>query len=222
SQGRGVFMDHALEILPADYWRWWLLSHAPESGDSEFTWENFQQSVNKDLADVLGNFVSRITKFCRSKFGETVPEGGSYGPQETALIEALTTRIRAYEGFMAAMEVRKSAAELRAIWVLGNEYLQSAAPWSSFKTDPERAAMQVRLGLNLIRLYAVLSAPFIPFTAQVMAEAMNSTTDWPDDVAQALTALPTGHAFTVPDNLFTKITDDQRAEWAERFKGTRK
>ncbi|MEL7405085.1 MAG: methionine--tRNA ligase, partial [Pseudomonadota bacterium] len=76
SQGRGVFIDQALEILPADYWRWWLLSHAPESSDSEFTWENFQASVNKDLADVLGNFVSRVTKFCRSKFGEVVPEGG--------------------------------------------------------------------------------------------------------------------------------------------------
>ena len=58
SRGRGVFMDQALEILPADYWRWWLLSHAPESSDSKFTWENFQSSVNKDLADVLGNFVS--------------------------------------------------------------------------------------------------------------------------------------------------------------------
>src|SRR5690606_1334653 len=114
---------------------------------------NFQQSVNKDLADVLGNFVSRITKFCRSKFGETIPEGGEYGPEESRLIEALTTRIHAYDGFMEAMEVRKSAAELRAIWVLGNEYLQGAAPWSSFKTDPEKAAMQVRLGLNLIRLY---------------------------------------------------------------------
>ena len=98
SQGRGIFMDHALEILPADYWRWWLLSHAPESSDSEFTWENFQASVNKDLADVLGNFVSRVTKFCRSKFGEEVPEGGSHGPQEEALIAELTTRIRAYEG----------------------------------------------------------------------------------------------------------------------------
>ena len=63
SRGRGVFMDDALEILPADYWRWWLLSHAPESSDSEFTWDNFQSSVNKDLADVLGNFVSRVTKF---------------------------------------------------------------------------------------------------------------------------------------------------------------
>lgn len=222
SQGRGVFMDQALSILPADYWRWWLLSHAPESGDSEFTWDNFQQSVNKDLADVLGNFVSRITKFCRSKFGETVPEGGSYGPEEQALIEALTTRIRAYETFMDHMEVRKSAAELRAIWVLGNEYLQSAAPWSTVKTDPAKAAMQVRLGLNLIRLYAVLSMPFIPFASDAMLDAMRSgNRDWPDDVAAALRVLPPGHAFTVPEVLFAKITDEQRDEWQERFKGIR-
>ncbi|WP_234853889.1 methionine--tRNA ligase [Paracoccus everestensis] len=222
SQGRGVFMDHALEILPADYWRWWLLSHAPESGDSEFTWENFQQSVNKDLADVLGNFVSRITKFCRSKFGETIPEGGEYGPEETRLIDTLTTRICAYEGFMAAMEVRKSAGELRAIWVLGNEYLQSAAPWSTHKTDPQKAAMQVRLGLNLIRLYAVLSAPFIPFAARSMLEAMGTTDEaWPDDVAGALTALAPGHAFSVPEVLFAKISDESRVEWEERFKGVR-
>ena len=222
SQGRGVFQDQALSILPADYWRWWLLSHAPEGSDSEFTWENFQQSVNKDLADVLGNFVSRITKFCRSKFGETIPEGGSYGPEEQALVEALTTRIRAYEGFMEAMEVRKAANELRAIWVLGNEYLQSAAPWSTFKTDPEKAAMQVRLCLNLIRLYAVLSSPFIPFAADAMLAAMRTEDRaWPDDVTAALATLPPGHAFDVPEVLFAKITDEQRDEWQERFKGVR-
>ncbi|WP_299884668.1 methionine--tRNA ligase [uncultured Ruegeria sp.] len=222
SQGRGVFMDQALELLPADYWRWWLLSHAPESSDSEFTWENFQQSVNKDLADVLGNFVSRITKFCRSKFGEAVPEGGVYGERENALILELTRRIRAYEGFMEAMEVRKSAQELRAIWVAGNEYLQAAAPWSTFKENPEQAAAQVRLGLNLIRLYAVLSAPFIPNASARMLSAMNTlATDWPDDVEAALNALPAGHAFTVPDVLFAKITDDQREDWQARFAGTR-
>ena len=222
SQGRGVFMDQALSILPADYWRWWLLSHAPESGDSEFTWDNFQQSVNKDLADVLGNFVSRITKFCRSKFGEVIPEGGEYGPEELELIATLDQKIRAYEGFMDHTEVRKSAAELRAIWVLGNEYLQSAAPWSTFKTAPEKAAMQVRLGLNLIRLYAVLSAPFIPFAADAMLAAMQTENrDWPADVGAALEVLPAGHAFTVPEVLFAKISDESRDEWQERFKGIR-
>jgi methionyl-tRNA synthetase len=222
SRGRGVFMDQALEILPADYWRWWLLSHAPESSDSEFTWENFQASVNKDLADVLGNFVSRVTKFCRSKFGETVPSGGAYGAQETALIERLTTRIRDYEAHMQSMEVRKSASALRAIWVEGNEYLQEAAPWSTFKADPERAAMQTRLALNLIRLYAVLSAPFIPDAAAAMLTAMQMDDDnWPDDVPAALEMLGPNHAFTTPDVLFSKITDEAREDWQTRFSGIR-
>ncbi|MEM7296379.1 MAG: methionine--tRNA ligase, partial [Pseudomonadota bacterium] len=222
SQGRGVFQDQALEILPADYWRWWLLSNAPESSDAEFTWELFQQGVNKDLADVLGNFVSRVTKFCRSKFGETVPEGGAFGTREETLITALEGRVRAYEAAMEAMEVRKSAAELRAIWVAGNEYLQSAAPWATFKEDADQAAAQIRLALNLIRLYAVLSAPFIPTTSARMFSAMNTLdTEWPGDVSAALTALPAGHEFSVPENLFDKITDEQRENWQVRFAGLR-
>ena len=222
SQGRGIFMDQALEILPADYWRWWLLSHAPESSDSEFTWENFQANTNKDLADVLGNFVSRVTKFCCSKFGETLPEGGAWGEQETALIAELTSRVRAYEGCMDAIEVRKSAAELRAIWVAGNEYLQSAAPWSTFKLDPETAAMQIRLALNLVRLYAVLSEPFIPDAAASLMTTMNSDDhSWPLDIGAALSTLPAGHAFRVPEVTFRKITDDEVADWQVRFSGIR-
>lgn len=222
SRGRGVFMDQALDILPADYWRWWLLSHAPESSDAEFTWDTFQTDTNKDLSDVLGNFVSRITKFCRSKFGETVPEGGEYGPLEEALIASLTEKLSAYEKHMDAMEVRKSAAELRAIWVAGNEYLQEAAPWSTFKEDPAAAAVQVRVGLNLIRLYGILSAAFIPDASNAMLRAMNvNERDWPSDIRAELTAISAGHAFTVPENLFRKITDDEREEWAEKFAGTR-
>ncbi len=222
SQGRGIFMDQALEILPADYWRWWLLSHVPESSDSEFTWENFQVSVNKDLADVLGNFVSRVTKFCRSKFGETVPEGGAWGAQEEALIAELTEHLTAYERHMEAIEIRKAAGELRAIWVAGNEYLQASAPWSVFKEDPERAAAQIRLALNLIRLYAVLSAPFIPDASGTLMEAMRTEdANWPSDLSAALKALPAGHAFTVPDVTFRKISDEERETWQDRFAGQR-
>ncbi|MEC7297877.1 methionine--tRNA ligase [Pseudooceanicola nitratireducens] len=223
SRGRGVFMDQALEILPADYWRWWLLSHAPESSDAEFTWENFQASVNKDLADVLGNFVSRVTKFCRSKFGEEVPEGGSYGPQEEALIADLEARLAAYETQMEAMEVRKASQELRALWVAGNEYLQSAAPWAAFKEDPERAAAIVRLSLNLIRFYAAVSSPFIPDASAQMAQAFGlETVDWPKaPLSEALSTLPAGHTFTVPENLFRKVTDEETADWQERYSGTR-
>jgi len=222
SQGRGVFMDHALSILPPDYWRWWLLSHAPESADSEFTWENFQASVNKDLADVLGNFVSRVTKFCASKFTTEVPDGGTYGPAEEALITELTTRIRAYEEAMEAIEVRKAATELRAIWVAGNEYLQAAAPWTVFKTDPAQAAAIIRLALNLIRIYAVLSEPFIPDASDNMLAGMQTNNKtWPTDLRAALAVLPVGHAFTVPEVLFRKISDEERADWQQRFSGIR-
>lgn len=222
SRGRGVFMDQALSILPSDYWRWWLLSHAPESSDAEFTWENFQASVNKDLADVLGNLVSRVTKFAKSKFGDAIPAGGAFGPQETALIADLGARIRTYETLMAEMEVRKAAAELRGIWVVGNEYLQSAAPWSVVKTDPDQAQAMIRLALNLIRIYAILSAPFIPDAAASMMTALNSTDwTWPSDVPEAIRALPAGQEFAVPENLFRKITDEERAEWQVKFAGVR-
>jgi methionyl-tRNA synthetase len=222
SRGRGVFMDQALEILPADYWRWWLLSHTPETSDSEFTWDAFQTDTNKDLADVLGNFVSRVTKFCRSKFSEEVPAGGEYGDAGNKLIADLQIRLTAYQAAMDAIEVRKAAAELRAMWAAGNEYLQAAAPWSVFKVDPDQAAAQIRLALNLIRIYAVLSAPFIPTASATLLSAMNTMDmDWPDDMNAAARALPAGHPFTVPENLFAKISDEQREEWVEKFAGSR-
>ncbi len=222
SLGRGIFMDQALEILPADYWRWWLLSHAPENSDSEFTWENFQASVNKDLADVLGNFVSRVTKFCRSKFGEAVPEGGEAGDLEEALTTELGIRLASYQAHMEAIEIRKSANELRAIWSAGNEFLQEAAPWSLYKEHPARAAAVIRISLNLVRLYAVLSAPFIPDASATLLKALQTDNDaWPNEMEAALSSLPPGHSFTVPDNLFRKISNAERESWQRRFEGKR-
>ena len=133
---------------------------------------------------------------------------------------ALTTKLAEYEHHMEAMEVRKSANTLRAIWVLGNEYLQEAAPWATFKSEPEMASIQVRYGLNLIRLYAVLSAPFIPDASHTMMAAIGSTDwTWPKDMAQALDLLPHGARFDVPDVLFAKISDEQRDAWAAQYSG---
>jgi methionyl-tRNA synthetase len=151
-----------------------------------------------------------------------VPSAGEFGEQEARLIEDLGTRIKDYAACMETMEVRKASAELRAIWVIGNEYLQAAAPWTVVKTDPERAQAMIRLSLNLIRVYAILSAPFIPDAAAAMMAAMGTEDwTWPDDVAAAMTALPAGHAFSVPENLFRKITDEERADWQQRFAGIR-
>lgn len=220
SQGRGIFMDQALEILPADYWRWWLLSHAPENSDAEFTWEDFQATSNKDLADVLGNFVSRITKFCRAKFGEQVPGGGAYGAAEEALLTALQERLERYEAHMKSMEVRKSAQELRAIWASGNEYLQAVAPWTTFKNDPDTAAMQTRLGLNLALFYGMISSPFLPdASAKIIAAFSAEDLTWPENVAQGVETLAPGAPFTVPEVMFEKITDERCETWKSAFSG---
>ncbi len=221
SQNRGIFMDQALEILPADYWRWHLMSNAPESDDSSFTLEHFAGVVNKDLADVLGNFVNRITRFCASKWGEAVPAGRAYGALEEKLAADLDARIAAYTAALEAMEFRKAFVELRAIWVLGNEYLQVAAPWTALKSNPEGAASSVRAGLNLIALFAALSAPVIPNTAEKMFRVfgLDPIADgrWPSSAKTSLERLKQGHRFTPPDVLFRKIEDDQVAEWRAKF-----
>src|SRR4051812_18924494 len=172
SQKRGVFMDTALEILPADYWRYYLIANAPEGSDSNFTWDHFASVVNKDLADVLGNFVNRITKFCVSRFDGRVPGEGSYGADEQALIAELDARVKTYAEQFEAVEFRKAAAELRAIWVAGNEYLTRAAPWTTIKTDRDRAAAAVRLGLNLVHTFSHLAWPIIPAAARAIHETI--------------------------------------------------
>jgi methionyl-tRNA synthetase len=226
SQKRGVFMDTALEILPADYWRYYLIANAPEGSDSNFTWDHFASVVNKDLADVLGNFVNRITRFCASRFEGRVPEEGAYGAEEHALVEELERRVRAYTEHFEAIEFRKAAAELRAIWVAGNEYLTRSAPWTAIKTDRARAAAAVRMGLNLVHIFAHLTWPIMPAIARTIHETIqpvaggSNIIPWPSSaMAEELDQLEAGQPISPPAVLFAKITDEQIAEWTERFGG---
>ncbi|WP_415237780.1 methionine--tRNA ligase [Sneathiella sp.] len=224
SQKRGIFMSDAIEMLPADYWRYYLLANAPENSDTSFTWEGFAGTCNKDLADTLGNFVNRILKFCTSKFGSELPAGGEIGEREKALADELNKRVATYNQFMDEIQIRKAMQELRAIWVMGNEYLTEAAPWTAFKTDPEAAALSLRIAINLIRIFAILSAPVIPTASKTLSDALNlelSEFDWiKDGMLDELQVLQPGHAFEVPDVLFRKISDDEIAEWQDRFGGT--
>jgi methionyl-tRNA synthetase len=119
-----------------------------------------------------------------------------------------------------AIEVRKSAQALRSLWVLGNEYLQEAAPWTAIKTDRDRAAVVVRTALNLVALFARLSAPFIPASAEIIAGAVGqgAPTRWPSaDMGQELSSVTPGAPVHAPEVLFRKIDDAQLAAWAERF-----
>ncbi|WP_098897919.1 methionine--tRNA ligase [Streptomyces sp. st77] len=221
SQQRGVFSDAALELLPADYWRYFLMANAPESDDTSFTWELFSSSVNKDLADTLGNFVNRVLSFSRKRFGDTVPAGKEAGQAEQKLGEEIARLLAEYEGHMETLQFRKATQALRALWSAGNSYLEEKAPWLEIKTDQEGAALTLRTAMNLIHLYAVVSEPFIPASAQAMRKAFDLTDDtatWVTaEEASALASVPAGTAFSVPPVLFAKITDDDLEAWRSRF-----
>ncbi|MBC2877815.1 MULTISPECIES: methionine--tRNA ligase [Streptomyces] len=223
SQRRGVFTHDALEILPADYWRYFMMANAPESDDTSFSWELFSATVNKDLADVLGNFVNRVLSFSRKRFGDEVPAGSEAGAAETELGREVARLLAEYEGHMEEMQFRKAAQALRALWSAGNSYLETKAPWLEIKTDPDAAALTLRTAMNLIHLYAVVSEPFIPATAAAMRSAFALTGDdrtWvTQDEARSLSSVPAGTAFTVPPVLFAKITEEDLESYRERFGG---
>jgi methionyl-tRNA synthetase len=219
----GVFMDDALELLPADYWRWYLLANAPESDDTSFTWELFAGSVNKDLADNLGNFVNRTLTFTAKRFGPAVPEGGTPGDLEEELARDLAAAVAAYSGHLDDLQYRKAANALREVWGLGNAYLEKAEPWIAIRTDQDRAACSLRTAINLIRIFAVLAAPIVPTASETILAAFDlpAADRWidSDGIAAELAALPAGTAFTVPEVLFRKITDDDITAWSTRFGG---
>lgn len=224
SSQRGIFTDAALEILPSDYWRYFLVANAPESDDSSFTWEHFASTVNKDLADTLGNFVNRVLTFSVKKFGDVVPAGGEPGEAEARLGDEVARLVAELETHLEALEYRKAATALRALWSAGNAYLVEKEPWKQVKTDPEAAALSLRTAMNLIRVYAIVSEPFVPDTAA----ALRGVFDLPGDTATwvapaeavALDAVPSGTGVTVPPVLFAKLTDDDVAAYRERFGGS--
>ena len=219
SENRGIFAEDAIKEFPADYWRYWLMSNAPEGSDASFTWELFAGSVNKDLNGVLGNFVSRVLKMTSSKLGNKVPEGGEYSKLEEDLIATLQQRVNDYIKYLSEMEFRKALGELRAIWVEGNNYISVAEPWTVIKTDEKRAKVILRACINLIRIFAILSAPIMPKVAQSMLDRLGaesvSLKDF--DVKKEMNALKGGEDFEVGEMLFERITPERLEELKAKY-----
>ena len=209
SRRRGIFTDNALELLPADCWRWWLAANAPEASDSDFTVERFVDGGNKDLADTFGNLVNRCLSFAASAFGGTVPAGGQPGPAEQALVERLDLELAALCRHHDGLALRKAAASVRSVWKTANAYVAEAAPWSVLKHDRDRAAVLTRTALNLVRLSATVAWPFIPRAASLVLRCLGEDADpptWISDGPTAIAALPAGRTLSVPPPLFPKIT----------------
>jgi methionyl-tRNA synthetase len=185
SRRRGIFTDAALEELPADLWRWWLVANAPETSDTDFTVVRFAADVNKDLADVLGNLVNRLVRFAAQAFGGRVPGGGKPGAREHALAAEIDRRVAQLRTHHEALEFRHAAADTRAIWARANAYVQETAPWTAINSDPARAAVSTRTALNLVRLSAVLAWSIVPSLAGQVLSALGEDAPIPPWPTQA-------------------------------------
>jgi methionyl-tRNA synthetase len=115
---------------------------------------------------------------------------------------------------------------MRAIWVAGNEYMTRAAPWTHIKTDRAKAAVGVRMGLNLIHQFAHLIWPIMPSFAKTIHECIQpvgyrgGVIPFPDaPMAQALDELTPGQTIKAPEVLVAKITEEQVAELKAKFGG---
>lgn len=222
SEQRGIFAEDAVKEFPADYWRYWLMSNVPESSDTSFSFDLFAAVVNKDLNGVLGNFVSRVLKMTSSKIGNEVPAGGELTAVENELIANLQQHTDDYFKYMNELEFRKALNELRAIWVEGNNYISVTEPWAVIKTDAERAAAILRVCINLIRIFAILSAPIMPdVAAKMLAKLHLDAKDMPllkgFNIAKEITAVKAGQPFEVGDMLFERITPEKVEELKQKY-----
>jgi methionyl-tRNA synthetase len=217
SQKRGVFLDEALSFFPADYWRYYLLANCPEANDSDFTFESFAATVNKDLIGVLGNFVNRTFTVFRKSFNSEIP----HMVEDKELQEKCERVLCEISELLASRKFRQATQKLRALWVLGNEYITEKTPWVAQPSSGPAIAQC----LNLMRVFAIASAPFIPQVAQRIAALLNIS--WEEiceaPIAGCFSNAMLAEGSVLPHDtdtvLFNKIEDDVVDALTQQYSG---
>jgi len=166
--GAAVSLGEAIDYHGADALRYFLLREVGFENDGDFTWERFDARYTSELADTLGNLVSRSLTMIVNYRGGAVPRDPcNYDtPLETAARRALAT----YAAAMDANRVQEGAAQLVALASAANRYVEDTAPYKLAK-QPERAAELDSVLANLARTVArlaVLAQPFLPATAETV------------------------------------------------------
>lgn len=222
SQKRGIFLDDALELYDADYWRYFLLANSPETDDTSFTWDLFATMLNKDLVGNFGNFVNRTLKLTATQFGHEVPRGGTPSELEDKLKYDCQRVLVVYRSHLRSLDFRRAIQELRELWSLGNVYLDRRAPWNLVNTDRNQAAMVLRTAINLIKWFAVAAEPIIPFSVAKVFDALHLAEGerkmWMKDGID-LYSYGAERVFTIPGPLFRRIEKSEIEDLKQRFSG---
>lgn len=156
--------------LVADYGtdavRYYLLRHVHPFEDSDFTLEKFKEAYNANLANGLGNLVSRVMKMASAN-NARIETNGANRQRAISDYPDLTRRLSRYE-FNQALDL---------IWqhiALHDEYIQKTKPFTLIKTAPEEARGIIAKLVGGLRDLAVCLAPFLPATAEKIQTAVQT------------------------------------------------
>jgi methionyl-tRNA synthetase len=209
SRNWAVWLHEYLEEFPGkqDVLRYVLCAAAPETKDNDFTWKDFQARNNSELLAIYGNFVNRTLVLTHKYFDGKVPGPGTLSPEDQQALDALQAFPETISQSLEKYRFREALASLMNLARLGNKYLTDAEPWKVFKSDPARVETILNISLQICASLAVLSGPFLPFTAEKLRDMLNmNALGW--DHAGAANLLVAGHSLNKPSLLFEKIEDE--------------
>jgi methionyl-tRNA synthetase len=163
SRNYAVYLGEFLEKFPADTLRYSIAMNYPENKDTDFSWQDFQNRTNGELADTLGNFIKRSVDFTNARFEGEVPYECTPEDWNTLGInwpETLEQLDSAFEGF----HFREAVSLAMDIARAANRFLTVSEPWKVVKVDREAAARTMALSLNLCHALSIALFPVIPET----------------------------------------------------------
>ncbi len=223
SRNWAVWLHEYLEDFPGkeDVLRYVLCAAAPETKDNDFTWKDFQARNNNELLAILGNFVNRTLVLTYKYFDGQVPAITDLTADDKETLEQMKTFPETIGQSIEQYRFREALAQMMNLARLGNRYLTEAEPWKIFKTEPGRVQTILNICLQICAGLAVLSEPFLPFTAKKLQKMLDiQPGSWQD--GGTTTLLPPGHQVGKPELLFEKIEDAQVAAQVEKLLNTRK
>lgn len=167
SQGWYIPLDSFFARFDAQSTRFYLLSSSPESKDSEWSWSDFQSCVNSQLADTIGNLITRVLRFVDKHYGGVIPP--CTAQFEPELDRVLLSECGAFSDpseSIRAFKFRRAAEQLVENARVANVFVDKLAPWSLQKSDPTKAAAVLNTCAEWLAYLARWMAPFMPRKAQ--------------------------------------------------------
>ncbi len=202
----GISIDEALQLFPADYWRYFIMATRPETKDLNFSWELFIEKINSDLNDTFGNFIHRTLAFMNTQFNGEVPQPEALDEDDKQILETLKEKVETVAKEIEDCGLQSAANTMISISRMGNQYLNEKEPWNLIKKDRDKAASIIYVAAQIVKALAIVSAPFISFAAEELWKTLNL----PGSVHEqkwdeALKPLPANHKIAKAKPLFQKI-----------------